>query len=83
MTVALLAARRWSEAVYTGLTIASLATSVWYESVPRALLLLWPLWCGLAVLSLRRRWAGPLYLCLSVPLAVTTGLLFLTGNWAG
>jgi Mannosyltransferase (PIG-V) len=83
LTAVLLWRRRWPEAVYCGLTIGALATSVWYESVPRALLLLWPLWCGLAVIAGRRRWAGPLYLCLSVPVAAAIGILFLTGHWAG
>jgi hypothetical protein len=82
-TAALLWYRRWPEAVYTGLTVGTLATSVWYESVPRALLLLWPLWCGLAVASARRPWAGQLYLALSVPISTAIGLLFLTGYWAG
>jgi hypothetical protein len=83
LTVVLLARRRWPEAVYCGLTIAALATSIWYESVPRALLLLWPAWCGLAGLSRRRQWTGQLYLALSVPVSVAIGLLYLTGNWAG
>jgi hypothetical protein len=82
-TVALLWYRRWPEAIYAGLTIGSLATSVWYESVPRALLLLWPLWCGLAALAARRPWTGQLYLAVSVPISAAIGLLFLTGNWAG
>ena len=50
-TIALLVYRRWPEAIYVGLTILALATSIWYESVPRSLLLLWPIWCGLAVLA--------------------------------
>ena len=82
-TIALLCYRRWPEAIYVGLTITALATSIWYESVPRALLLLWPIWCGLAAAAGKRPWAGQLYLALSVPLSVATGLLFLTGSWAG
>ena len=82
-TLALLWYRRWPEASYTGLTIGALATSIWYESVPRALLLLWPLWCGLAVLAARRPWTGKLYVAVSAPISVAIGLLFLSGNWAG
>jgi hypothetical protein len=82
-TIVLLIRRRWPEALYTGLTILALATSIWYESVPRDLLLVWPLWCGLAVLARRRPWTGQLYLALSVPVSVAIGLLYLTGNWAG
>ncbi len=81
--VALLIWRRWAEAVYVGLTIGALATSIWYESVPRALLLLWPIWCGLAMVAARRRWVGQLYLAVSIPIAMAIGLLFLTGHWAG
>ncbi len=82
-TAILLWRHRWPEAVYAGLTIAALATSIWYESVPRALLLLWPLWCGLGALAGRRKWVGPLYLCVSVPVAAAIGILFFTGHWAG
>jgi len=82
-TAALLRCRRWAEATYVGLTVAALATSVWYQSVPRALLLLWPIWCGLAVLATRRRWVGQLYLAVSVPISVSIALLFMSGSWAG
>jgi hypothetical protein len=82
-TIALLVHRRWPEAIYVGLTIVALATSIWYESVPRSLLLLWPIWCGLAVLAMRRAWVGYVYLAISIPVSAAIGLLFLTGNWAG
>lgn len=83
ITIVLLVRRRWAEAAYAGLTIVALATSIWYESVPRDLLLVWPLWCGLAALARRWRWTGQLYLALAVPVSVAIGLLYLTGNWAG
>lgn len=82
-TVALLWYRRWPEAIYVSLTILALATSIWYESVPRSLLALWPIWCGLAVLAVRRPWVGHLYLALSIPVSVSIALLFMSGNWAG
>lgn len=81
--VALLIYRRWAEAVYVTLTIAALATSIWYESVPRALLLLWPIWCGLAMMAARWRWVGQFYLAASIPISTVIGLLFLSGHWAG
>jgi hypothetical protein len=82
-TVALLYHRRWPESIYVGLTIVALATSIWYESVPRSLLALWPIWCGLAVLAVRRPWVGQLYLAASIPISVSIALLFMSGNWAG
>ncbi len=82
-TVLLLWYRRWPEAIYVGLTIVALATSIWYESVPRSLLLLWPLWCGLAAFAVRRPWAGWLYVAVSAPISAAIALLFMSGNWAG
>src|SRR5262249_59985074 len=61
LTIIVLAVlRRWPETVYTALTIGALATSIWYESVPRSLLLLWPIWCGLAVAAAPRGRVGEL-----------------------
>ena len=82
-TVLLLCYRRWPEAIYVGLTMLALATSIWYESVPRSLLALWPIWCGLAALAVRRPWVGYIYLALSIPISVSIALLFMSGNWAG
>jgi Mannosyltransferase (PIG-V) len=72
--------RRWPEAVYVGLPLASLLTSAFYLSIGRATLLWWPLW--IAVGSLRRP-AYVLLLVLSVPLLVGEILLFTSGSWAG
>ena len=57
--------------------------SVAGQSVPRSLLLLWPVWCGLAVVAARRAWVGQLYLAVSVPVAAMIGLLFMNNYWAG
>lgn len=82
--VALLARRRrWPEAVYVALSLWALGTSYWYTSVPRATLLWWPLWIGLAAVSLRRPWFRTAYLCVTVPVSGLVALVFLTGRWAG
>jgi hypothetical protein len=80
LTIWLLTRRRWPEAVYVGLPLASLLTSAFYLSIGRATLLWWPLWLGIG--KLRR----PAYLAvviLSVPLLVEEIVLFTTGSWAG
>jgi len=51
--------------------------------VPRSLLLLWPIWCGLAVLAAKRAWVGHVYLAISIPISAAIGLLFMSGNWSG
>ncbi|WGP11779.1 mannosyltransferase family protein [Streptomyces sp. SH5] len=75
--------RRWPEAVYVVLSLWALGTSYWYTSVPRATLLWWPLWIGLAALSLRRPWFRTAYLCVAAPVTTLVALTFLTGRWAG
>jgi hypothetical protein len=72
--------RRWPEAVYVGLPLASLLTSAFYLSIGRATLLWWPLW--LAIGSARRP-AYALMLVLFVPLLVEEVVLFTSGSWAG
>ncbi|KPC90872.1 integral membrane protein [Streptomyces sp. NRRL F-6602] len=75
--------RRWPEAACIGLSLWALGTSYWYMSIPRAMLLWWPLWVALAAVSLRRPWAKSAYLCLVGPLTTVFALTFLTGRWAG
>jgi hypothetical protein len=79
----LLHGRRWGEATYVGLQVVAFTTSVWFFSVPRATLLWWPLWIGLAVWSLRRRWVLMGYLTVFAPFMVVFTLLFSLGRWAG
>jgi len=79
----LLALRRWSEAVYCGLQAGALMTSAYYLSVPRSLLLWFPLWVALARLATRRGWVIVLYALVSGPLMVLNTIRFLEGAWAG
>jgi len=81
-TIILAINRRWPEFVYCSLTVAALMAGTWYESVPRALMLAWPLWCGLGSLALRYKKAGFIWLGVSAPLMCVTALLYASGNWA-
>ncbi|MFJ6883926.1 mannosyltransferase family protein [Streptomyces californicus] len=83
LVAVLLYRRRWPEAVYVILSLWALGTSYWYTSVPRATLLWWPLWIGLAALSVRRPWFRTAYLCVAAPVTTLVALAFLTGRWAG
>ncbi|WP_242433814.1 mannosyltransferase family protein [Streptomyces sp. CB01580] len=75
--------RRWPEAAYIGLSLWALGTSYWYTSIPRATLLWWPLWVGLAVWSLRRPLVKTAYLAVAAPLMTVVAVTFLSGRWAG
>jgi hypothetical protein len=81
--VAFAATRRWPEAVYCGLAVLALGTSTWYQTAPRTLLVLVPVWVALARLG--ERWPGIryTYLAVSTPVAVVLGMLYLSGRWAG
>jgi hypothetical protein len=74
--------RRWPEAVYCGLAVVGLGTQTWYQSVPRTMLIMFPVWVALARLNRARAWAAT-YLAVSGSLAVVLGLLYLGGRWAG
>jgi hypothetical protein len=81
--LAFAAAKRWPEAVYCGLAVVALGTSTWYQTAPRTLLVLFPVWVALARLG--ERWPGIryAYLAISAPIAVVLGMLYLSGMWAG
>ncbi|MFI6324848.1 mannosyltransferase family protein [Nonomuraea sp. NPDC050556] len=76
----LLFLRRWSEFVYCGLQAGALMTSAYYLSIPRSLLLWFPLWVLLGRLS---RTGIGVYALVFGPLMVVNTLRFLTGAWAG
>jgi Mannosyltransferase (PIG-V) len=75
--------KRWPEAVYCGLAVVAFGTSTWYQTAPRTLLVLFPVWVALARLG--ERWPGIryAYLAVSAPIAVVLGMLYLSGMWAG
>jgi hypothetical protein len=81
-TIVELARRRWGEGVYCLLTLAAMATGFWYESVPRTLLLIWPLWCGLARLAARSRLATGIIVSVLAPLMCVTAMMYLSSQWA-
>jgi hypothetical protein len=82
-TLAFLCWRRWPEATYCGLAVLALGTQTWYQSCPRTLLVLFPVWIALARLGTRRPWVPYVYLGVSAPLAAVVGLLYLTYQWTG
>ncbi|HTP15310.1 MAG TPA: mannosyltransferase family protein, partial [Streptosporangiaceae bacterium] len=82
-TLAFLCSHRWPESVYCGLAALALGTQTWYQTCPRTLLVLFPVWIALARLQARRPWVGYVYFGVSAPLAAVVGLLFLSYQWAG
>lgn len=83
LTGLLLLKRRWPEALYVALSLLALGTTTWFMSVPRAMLLWWPLWTMLGQWAVRRPIVRTLYVCCVAPIMVGVALLFLSGQWAG
>ncbi|SDH72674.1 Mannosyltransferase (PIG-V) [Sinosporangium album] len=79
----LLYRRRWSEFVYTGSQLGALLVSSYYLSIPRTLLLWWPMWIALACACRRHSWLLWVYGLVAGPLMVVNALAFLHGVWAG
>ncbi|MEU7748975.1 mannosyltransferase family protein [Nonomuraea sp. NPDC049158] len=79
----LLVMRRWSELVYTGLQAGALMTSAYYLSIPRSLLLWFPLWVAFGRLVARHPWVMVVYALVSGPLMLLDVVRFLSGAWAG
>ena len=75
--------RWWPEATYVGLSVAAFSFSYWFLSVPRAALLWWPTWVGVAVLIGSRPWLRALWLGGSGALAAAWAIAFFSGGWAG
>ena len=75
--------RWWGEATFVGLNVAAFSFSYWYLSVPRAALLWWPLWVGVAAVVRDRPWVRALWLGASGALAAAWALTFFSGGWAG
>jgi Mannosyltransferase (PIG-V) len=75
--------RRWAELVYVGISVFALVTSTVYMSIPREMLLWWPLWTGLAVWMARRTWVKVAYVAVGGSLMIGVALLFFSGQWAG
>lgn len=73
--------RWWGEATYVLLTVISLGTSSMYYSIPRTLIVVFPLWVLLGMWLSRARWRQVIYAGLSVPFLVVVTILFTQGQW--
>ncbi|WP_311931878.1 mannosyltransferase family protein [Microbispora sp. H11081] len=83
LVVWLLLARRWAELVYVGLQLGALATSSFYMSIPRSVLLWWPLWVLIGRAGARYRSVIILYAAVIGPLMVPMMMSFLNSSWTG
>lgn len=81
VTVVLASKRWWPEAVYTGVTALSLGTSTMYHSVPRTLVVIFPLWVLVGMWMTRWRWFRWMFIVASLPALALVSLLFTRNQW--
>ena len=81
LTAILAAKRWWPEAAYLAVTVAALGTSTMYHSVPRTLVVLFPVWMLLGLWMTDRRWLRIAYLAVCLPLLVLVTIRFTQGQW--
>jgi len=79
--IALARLRQWPELIYVAITLASLATSTYYYSVPRTITILFPLWMVAGLLLSRSVVARWIYLISVIPLTLFVTVLFTDGQW--
>ena len=72
--------RDWPAMIYCGITALTLTTSTFYMSIPRAMLVVFPIWVRLARSRETVRWG---WLSVSAPVMVMISYFYLTGQWAG
>jgi hypothetical protein len=89
VTAACLVQRRWAEATWVGLQLAAFATSYWFMSVNRAVLLWFPLWVLVGRIAESRRklptWRAVLVgvlVAVAIVVQLVWAWLFFTGRWA-
>lgn len=79
--IATLVKRWWAEATYVFLTAFSLGTSSMYYSIPRTLIVVFPLWVLLGMWLSRVQWRPWVYGGVSVPFLIVVTILFTQGQW--
>lgn len=81
--------RRWAEAVYVGVQVLAFATSHWFWSVVRAVLLWFPLFVGLGAIAESRKHArswqvvGGVTAGVALVVQVVWAYAYFVGLWAG
>ena len=81
ITVTLTRKRWWAEAVYTGVTALSLGTSTMYHSVPRALVVAFPLWVLVGMWMSKRQWFRWTFIAVNLPALALVSMRFTQNQW--
>jgi Gpi18-like mannosyltransferase len=80
-TVVLFRKRMWAEATYVLVTVLSLGTSTMYHSVPRTMVVIFPVWMLLGLWMTKHRWFRWAYVIVSLPVLILVTIRFTQGQW--
>jgi hypothetical protein len=79
--VVLLFKRWWAESVYVALTLFSMTTGVFFQSVPRSFVVLFPVWMLLGLWLSKRRALLVVYTAVMMPALFVVTMRFAQGQW--
>lgn len=71
----------WPELTFVALTVAALTTSTFYYSIPRNVIVLFPIWMLWGVWLSRSRPLRVIYIAVAVPALGLMAVLFAEGQW--
>jgi len=71
----------WAEAAYVGVTALSLGTSTMYYSIPRTLVLMFPLWILIGLWLTKSAWLRWVYIPVGMGALIVVTILFTQGQW--
>lgn len=77
----LLIKRRWPEAFYVLITMASLVTGTFFQSTPRATLILFPVWLVIGSLLTRSTVLRWVYFIVAIPVMAIVVNLYMNAEW--
>ena len=80
-TVLVLLRRWWGEGAFMLVTLISLGTSTWYYSIPRAAVVLFPIWVLLGLWMSRSRTFRATYAVISLPFLALVVARFVQAQW--
>jgi hypothetical protein len=79
--IVLIIKRWWPEAIYVLLTLWSFMTGEFFQSTPRATLILFPIWILVGIWATKRRWFRWTYFAFAVPILAFITIKYVNAQW--
>jgi len=79
--IVLLFKRWWAEAAYVFLTLWSFMTGEFFQSTPRATLILFPIWIVVGLWATKYRWFRWAYFVIAIPALAFITIKYVNAQW--